>query len=53
MPKLNREALAQYIDSAWNPKVKDVSKAVFEIIGADIEEMTTEMNSDVSQTKNI
>ena len=53
MPKLNREALAQYIDSAWNPKAKDYSKAVFEIIGADIEEMTTEMNSDVSQTKNI
>ena len=53
MPKLNREALAQYIDSAWNPKAKDYAKAVFEIIGADIEEMTTEMNSDVSQTKNI
>ena len=53
MPKLNREALAQYIDSAWNPKAKDYAKAVFEMIGADIEEMTTEMNSDVSQTKNI
>ena len=53
MGKLNREALAQYLDSAWNKKVSDASKAVFEILGVDIEEMSTEMNPDVSQVKNI
>lgn len=53
MGKLNREALAQYLDTSWNKKVADASKAVFEIIGADIEEMSTEMNPDVSQVKNI
>lgn len=51
--KLNREALAHYIDSAWNKKVADASKAVFEIIGDDIEEMSVEMNPDTSQVKNI
>ena len=40
--KLNREALAHYIDSAWNKKVADASKAVFEIIGDDIEEMSVQ-----------
>lgn len=53
MGKLNREALAHYIDTAWNKKVADVSKAVFEIIGDDIEEMSMEMNPDTEQTKNI
>lgn len=53
MGKLNREALAQYIDTAWNKKVADASKAVFEIIGDDIEEMRVEMNADISQGKNI
>lgn len=53
MGKLNREALAQYLDTAWNKKVADASKATFEIIGDDIEEMSVEMNSDVSQVKNI
>ena len=53
MGKLNREALAHYIDTAFNKKVSDASKAVFEIIGDDIEEMSVEMNSDVSQVKNI
>ena len=51
--KLNREALAQYLDSAWNKKVSDASKAVFEILGDDIEEMSVEMNPDTSQVKNI
>ena len=51
--KLNREALAHYIDSAWNRKVSDASKAVFELIGDDIEEMSVEMNPDTSQSKNI
>lgn len=53
MGKLNREALAHYIDTAWNKKVEDASKAVFEIIGDDIEEMTVELNADTSQVKNI
>lgn len=53
MAKLNREALAHYLDTEWNSKVADVSKAKFEIIGDDIEEMSVEMSSDVSQVKNI
>lgn len=51
--KLNREALAHYIDSAWNLKLADVGKAEFELIGDDIEEMSVEMNPDTSQVKNI
>lgn len=53
MGKLNREALAHYIDTAFNKTIVDASKAVFEIIGDDIEEMSVEMSSDVSQVKNI
>ena len=53
MGKLNREALAHYLDTKWNKKGADASKATFEIIGDDIEEMSVEMNSDVSQVKNI
>ena len=53
MGKLNREALAHYIDTAWNKKAEDASKAVFEIIGDDIEEMSVELNADTSQVKNI
>lgn len=53
MGKLNREALAHYIDTAFNKSVKDASSAVFEIIGDDIEEMSVNMNSDTSQGKNI
>lgn len=51
--KLNREALAHYIDSGWNKKVSDASEAEFELIGDDIEDMSVEMNPDTSQTKNI
>jgi hypothetical protein len=51
--KLNREALAHYLDTAWNKKVTDASKATFEIIGTDIEDLSVDMSSDVSQTKNI
>lgn len=51
--KLNREAFAQYLDTAWNKKATDASKAVWEILGEDIEEMSVEMNPDTSQTKNI
>ena len=53
MAKLNREALAHYLDTAWNKKVADASKATFEIIGTDIEDLSVDMSSDVSQTKNI
>lgn len=51
--KLTREALAHYLDSAWNKKVADASKAVFEILGDDIEDMSVEMNPDTTQMKNI
>ncbi len=53
MGKLNREALAHYLDTAWNKKVADVDKATFEILGDDIEDMSVEMNPDTSQMKNI
>lgn len=53
MPKLNREALAHYLDTAWNKKIADASKAVFEILGEDIEEMSVEMNPETEQRKNI
>lgn len=51
--KLPREALAHYLDTAWNKKVADASKAVFEILGDDIEEMSVEMNPETEQRKNI
>lgn len=53
MAKLNREALAHYLDTAWNKKVADASEAEFEILGDDIEEMSVELNADTSQVKNI
>lgn len=53
MAKLNREAMATYLDTVFNTKVADVSKAVFEIIGDDIEEMSVELNPDTEQNKNI
>ena len=51
--KLKREALAHYLDTAWNKSVSDASKAMFEILGDDIEDMSVEMNADTSQIKNI
>lgn len=51
--KLKRSALAHFLDSAWNKKVADASKAVFEILGDDIEDMSVEMNPDTTQLKNI
>lgn len=53
MGKLNREALAHYLDTAFNKKVADASKAAWEIIGDDIEDMSVEMNSDTETLKNI
>ena len=51
--KLPREALAHYLDTVWNKKVADVDKAVFEILGEDIEEMSVELNPETEQKKNI
>ena len=51
--KLEREALAHYLDTAFNTKVADAAKADFEIIGDDIEDMSVELNSDTEQIKNI
>ena len=51
--KLEREAMAHYLDTAFNTKVADAAKAVFEIIGDDIEDMSVELNSDTEQIKNI
>ena len=51
--KLKRSALAHFLDSAWNKKVADASKAVFEILGDDIEDMSVEMNPDTTQRKNV
>ena len=50
MPKLNREALAHYIDTTFK---RDPASAVWEIIGEDIEEMSVEMNPDMETVKNI
>ena len=51
--KLEREALATYLDAGFNKKVSDAAKANFEIIGDDIEEMSVELNADTEQIKNI
>ena len=53
MAKLKREALAHYLDTTFNKKVADVTKATFEIIGDDIEEMSVELNSETEQKQNI
>ena len=51
--KLEREAMATYLDAAFNTKTDDVAKAEFEIVGDDIEDMSVELNSDTEQIKNI
>ena len=51
--KLEREAMATYLDAAFNTKAADAAKAEFEIVGDDIEEMSVELNSDTEQIKNI
>lgn len=48
--KLNREALAHYLDSSFKMAP---TTAVWEIIGDDIEEMSVELNPDISTVKNI
>ena len=50
MAKLNREALAHYLDTSF----KNVAEsAEWEIIGDDIEEMSVELNPDTETTKTI
>lgn len=50
MAKLNREALAHYLDTSF----KNVAEsAEWEIIGDDIEEMSNELNPDMETLKNI
>ena len=51
--KLAREAFQSYLDSAMNKKVADASKADWEILGDDIEEMTVDLQHDTEQSKNI
>lgn len=51
--KLEREAIAHYLDTGWHAKIEDAGEATFEVIGDDIEEMSVELNSDTEQIKNI
>ena len=53
MMKLEREALASYLDTKFNTKLAQAAEAEFEIIGDDIEEMRVELNADTEQIKNI
>lgn len=54
MAKLNREALAHYIDTKMTKKASSAAEGPeWEIIGDDIEEMSVEMNPDTEQMKNI
>lgn len=57
MAKLNREALAHYIDVKMTKDASKVSEleggAEWEIVGDDIEEMSVELNPDTEQRKNI
>lgn len=48
--KLNREALAHYLDTTFG---RDMGKADWEVIGDDIEEMSVELNPDTETKKNI
>lgn len=50
MAKLNREALAHYLDYSFG---LEASTATWEIIGDDIEEMSNELNPDMETLKNI
>lgn len=48
--KLEREALAHYLDCTFG---LDASKAIWEIVGDDIEEMSVELNPDTESFKNV
>lgn len=53
MAKLNREALAHYIDTSMNKSVSAAAEATWEVIGDDIEEMSVDLQSDTETKKNI
>lgn len=53
MAKLEREALAHFLDTKMNKKISAAAEAEFEVIGDDIEEMSVEMNPDTETKKNI
>ena len=48
--KLAREALAHYLDASWG---KDPTKAEWEVLGEDIEDMSVELNPDTESKNNI
>ena len=50
MGKLEREALANYLDTTWKMKP---DTAEWEVLGDDIEEMSVELNPDTEQKKTI
>lgn len=50
MGKLEREALAHYLDTTWKMKP---DTAEWEVLGDDIEEMSVELNPDTEQKKTI
>ena len=50
MGKLEREALAHYLDTTWKMKP---DTAECEVLGDDIEEMSVELNPDTEQKKTI
>ena len=52
--KLEREALAHFLDTSWGKyAAKDTAKAVWEIIGEDIDDMSVDLNPDIEKRKNI
>mgnify|MGYP000570919121 FL=1 len=52
--KLEREALAHFLDTSWGKDAaKDAAKAVWEIIGEDIDDMSVDLNPDIEKKKNI
>ena len=57
MAKLNREALAHYLDTGMHPKYYSSGTTAvtpaWEIIGEDIEEMSVDLNPNTDQFKNI
>lgn len=48
--KLEREALAHFLDTSWG---SDPTKAVWEILGEDIEDMSMDLNPDTEPKKTI
>ena len=51
--ELARKNFGIYLDSAWNKSVDDVAKAVFQIIGVHMEELTVDLNYDKTTVKNV